>query len=71
MDVTLRSDNLTSVTVYRIGALGNFTEHSLQLKPGHYVIVGTRVGYRDVRRELNVAPGNAPPALLIQCVEPI
>ncbi len=71
IEVTLRSDNLTSVTVYRVGALGNFTQRALQLKPGHYVIVGTRSGYRDVRRELNVAPGDLAPALSIQCVDPI
>ncbi len=69
--VTLRSDNLTDVTVYRIGALGNFTQRALQLKPGRYVIVGTRSGYRDVRRELTVAPGNAPAPVSIQCVDPI
>ena len=71
IEVSLRSDNLTSVTVYRVGALGNFTQRALQLKPGRYVIVGTRSGYRDVRRELNVAPGDVPPALSIQCVDPI
>lgn len=71
VNVTLRSDNLTTVTVYRIGALGNFTERALQLKPGRYVVVGTRTGYRDVRRELNVAPGESVPALMIQCLEPI
>jgi len=69
--VTLRSDNLTAVTVYRVGELGNFTERALQLKPGRYVVVGTRSGYRDVRRELNVAPGAAPAVLSIQCVDPI
>ena len=71
IEVTLRSDNLTSVTVYRVGELGTFTQRALQLKPGRYVVVGTRSGYRDVRRELNVVPENAPPALLIQCVDPI
>jgi hypothetical protein len=71
VSVTLRSDNLTAVTVYRVGELGNFTERALQLKPGRYVVVGTRSGYRDVRRELNVAPGAAPAVLSIQCVDPI
>ena len=71
VNVTLRSDNVTAVTVYRVGPLGSFTQRALQLKPGRYVIVGTRTGYRDVRRELNVAPGAAGPELLIQCVEPI
>ena len=71
VSVTLRSDNLTTVTVYRLGELGSFTQRALQLKPGRYVVVGTRTGYRDVRRELNVLPGYAQPTLLIQCVEPI
>jgi tetratricopeptide (TPR) repeat protein len=71
ISVTLRSDNLTSITVYRVGELGNFTQRALQLKPGRYIVVGTRSGYRDVRRELNVSPGTAPPAVLIQCVDPI
>jgi IMP cyclohydrolase len=71
VNVVLRSDNLTTVTVYRVGARGNFAERALQLKPGRYVVVGTRNGYRDVRRELNVVPGNAAPVVVIQCVEPI
>lgn len=71
VNVTLRSDNLTMVTVYRVGQLGSFTQRALQLKPGRYVVVGSRAGYRDVRREFNVSPGAAEPALLIQCVEPI
>jgi hypothetical protein len=71
VNVVLRSDNLTTVTVYRVGALGNFAERAMQLKPGRYVVVGTRNGYRDVRRELNVVPGNAAPVVVIQCVEPI
>jgi len=71
VNVLLRSDNLTTVTVYRVGALGNFAERALQLKPGRYVVVGTRTGYRDVRRELNVVPGGAAPVVVIQCLEPI
>jgi len=71
VNVVLRSDNLTTVTVYRVGALGNFAERALQLKPGRYVVVGTRTGYRDVRRELNVVPGGVAPVVVIQCAEPI
>lgn len=71
ISVTLRSDNVTTVTVYRVGQLGSFAERVLQLKPGRYVVVGTRNGFRDVRQELNVAPGAAQSALLIQCVDPI
>ena len=71
VNVVLRSDNLTAVTVYRVGPLGKFAERALQLKPGRYVVVGTRTGYRDVRQELDVSPAGAGSALLIQCAEPI
>jgi eukaryotic-like serine/threonine-protein kinase len=71
INVTLRSDNLTTVTVYRVGPLGSFAERVLPLKPGRYVVVGTRDGFRDVRQELNVSPGIAQSALVIQCVDPI
>ncbi|MEM7220534.1 MAG: hypothetical protein AAF515_19390 [Pseudomonadota bacterium] len=58
--VTLRSDNRTQVTVYRVGALGTFARHELQLRPGTYTIVGSRAGCRDVRKEVLVKPGMAP-----------
>ena len=34
-------------------------------------VVGTRPGYRDVRRDLVVTPGGPPPAVNIRCEEPI
>ena len=67
--VALRSDGLTSVTVYKVGELGVFAERSLQLKPGHYVVAGSRSGYRDVRRELEVRPEPPDTPLTIQCTE--
>ncbi len=69
--VVLESDGLTEIAVRRVGLLGSFARHELQLKPGRYAIVGTRSGFRDVRRELMVAPGQAPPVLQIRCIEPI
>ncbi|HEX7013243.1 MAG TPA: protein kinase, partial [Steroidobacteraceae bacterium] len=55
--VALESDNLTSVTIYRVGQLGTFSQRSLELVPGTYTVVGTRPGYRDVRRQIQVLPG--------------
>ncbi|HEX7116417.1 MAG TPA: protein kinase, partial [Steroidobacter sp.] len=55
--VALESDNLTSVTIYRVGELGTFSQRSLELVPGTYTVVGTRPGYRDVRRQIQVLPG--------------
>lgn len=69
--VALESDNLTQVTIYRVGALGTFERRSLELVPGEYTIVGTRPGYRDVRRRLVVTPGTPPPPIVIRCEEKI
>jgi eukaryotic-like serine/threonine-protein kinase len=69
--VALQSDNLTQVTIYRVGALGTFAERSLTLAPGSYTVVGTRPGYRDVRREINVMPGGAPEPVIIRCEDRI
>jgi hypothetical protein len=69
--VALRSDNFTQVTIYRVGALGTFEQRSLQLAPGSYTVVGTRPGYRDVRREINVAPGSTLEPVVIRCEDRI
>lgn len=69
--VMLRSDNKTSVTLYRVGSLGSFKEHTLELKPGHYTLVGSRNGYRDVRTEFTLQPGGQAQTIVIQCDEKI
>jgi hypothetical protein len=69
--VVLASDNATEVQIYRIGKLGLFQHRDLELMPGRYTVVGTRQGYRDVRKELNVLPGAPPPELVVRCEEPI
>ena len=68
--VRLESDNLTRVTVYKVGALGAFEQHELKLRPGKYTVVGSRKGYRDVRRELVVVPGEES-TLVVRCEEKI
>jgi tetratricopeptide (TPR) repeat protein len=69
--VTLRSDNLTDVMVFRVGRLGLFEQFELQLKPGTYTVQGTRKGYRDVQRKLTVRPGQKIDPVMIRCEEPI
>lgn len=69
--VKLQSDATTQVTIYHVGRLGNFNEREIPLKPGRYTAVGTRAGYRDVRREFTVVPGEEPPVVVIQCAEKI
>jgi hypothetical protein len=69
--VALDSDNTTDVQIYRVGKLGAFDHRDVDLMPGRYTVVGTRSGYRDVRREINLLPGAPPPVLVIRCEEPI
>ncbi|MGQ0618449.1 MAG: hypothetical protein ACT4QA_00810 [Panacagrimonas sp.] len=65
----LRSDDQTDVTVYRVGPLGRFATHDLELKPGRYVAIGTRPGYRDVRREFEISAGSTRPVVEVRCEE--
>ena len=69
--VQFQSDNQTQVTLLRIAELGNFQSQSLSLKPGRYVAVGVREGFRDVRQEFVVGFGQTPDAVVVKCEEPI
>lgn len=71
VSVSLRSDNQTQVTIYRVGSLGTFEQRSLELVPGRYTLVGTRPGYRDVRRQIDVLPGASPEPIVIRCEDRI
>lgn len=71
MTLTLKSDGATDVVVYRVGRLGQFDTHQLQLLPGDYTIVGSRPGYRDVRKVISLRPGVSPSPLLVRCEEAI
>ena len=68
---TLESDRLTEVMVYKVGRLGTFERRDLDLRPGTYTVVGSRRGYRDVRRKLVIEPGVPPQPLAIRCEERI
>ena len=69
--VQLVSDNVTSVSIYKVGVLGAFTSRNLELRPGTYVAVGARPGYRDVRLEFRVAPEIEMQPVVVRCEEPI
>jgi tetratricopeptide (TPR) repeat protein len=71
LTVELRSDALTQVTVYRVGTIGTFTTTTIDLRPGNYTVIGSRNGYRDVRRTFTVIPGQAIEEIEVICVEPI
>jgi hypothetical protein len=69
--VQMISDNVTEVSVYKVGKLGRFMAHELNLRPGNYVAVGVRFGFRDVRLEFRVAPDIELQPIVVQCEEPI
>jgi tetratricopeptide (TPR) repeat protein len=71
LTVRLVSDNLTDVSIYKVGKLGSFDQHELSLRPGTYVAVGVRPGYRDVRLEFRVAPEIDMQPVVVRCEEPI
>lgn len=69
--VEVESDNLTSVVIYKVGDLGAFTSRTVELRPGTYVIVGTRDGYRDVRRSVLIVSDGSQAPIDVRCEEPI
>ncbi len=71
LTVRFVSDNATQVSIFRVGQLGTFTTQELQLRPGSYVAVGSRPGFRDVRLEFRVAPEIELEPIVVKCEERI
>ena len=69
--LALESDNATEVAIQRVGFLGTFDRRQVELKPGRYTVTGKRAGFRDVRRDITVAPGQSGQTIEIRCLEPI
>jgi eukaryotic-like serine/threonine-protein kinase len=68
--VSLVSDSNTQVAILSVGSFGSFEHRDVELKPGTYTVIGSRVGYRDVRREITVTPGGRQ-TVSVSCYEPI
>jgi tetratricopeptide (TPR) repeat protein len=71
LTVQLVSDNVTDVSIYKVGKLGSFERRQLDLRPGTYVAVGSRPGFRDVRLEFRVAPEVDLQPIVVRCEEAI
>ena len=67
----IESDGLTLVSVQRVGNFGSFTRRELSLKPGRYVAIGSRAGFRDVRQEFIVTPTSTDIVVTVKCTEAI
>ncbi|MEX0975550.1 MAG: protein kinase [Woeseia sp.] len=71
LTVQLVSDNATAVSIFRVGHLGTFASQEVTLRPGAYVALGSRPGFRDVRLEFRVAPEIEMSPIVIVCEERI
>jgi tetratricopeptide (TPR) repeat protein len=69
--VEITSDSSTQVFVATLGELGVFVRREVELPPGQYTVIGRREGFRDVRRELTIMPGQRRVSVSIQCTERI
>ena len=74
--VEFKSDAFTDVYLVKAGSkkirLGTFTQKKMALKPGRYVLSGSRLGYVDVRQEIDLQAGSTDIIkLVITCDTPI
>jgi len=71
VELLILSDNLTQVTIYKVGRLGSFEQKRLSLRPGKYTVTGSRQGYRDVLKVIELRPGMDGQSLNIKTEEQI
>ncbi len=71
ISITLKSDNLTDIVVFKVAKFGKFENKHLKLKPGKYTLVGSRPGYRDIRKVLLVTADMQEKVFSVQCEEQI
>lgn len=74
--VSFVSDNLTQVRLQKVGFkvkdLGLFQNKNLSLKPGRYIATGVRLGFQDVRQEIELKPrGEDVQTFVIKCDVPL
>jgi hypothetical protein len=69
--VRITSDNLTHIQVRGIGQVGIVREKTIRLKPGEYLIEGSRTGYKSKLVRATIAPNAEPLSLHVVCDEPV
>ncbi len=69
--ILLESDNETDITIYHVGKIGAFFSKKMNLKPGTYTVVGSKTGYRDVRKIITIGPDEKTHRFIVRCEEPI
>ena len=71
IQVVLTSNSNTDVTLFRVAKLGAFDKTAVSLKPGRYIVAGTRMGFRDVRVEFTVTDQGLDEPIRVSCNEAI
>lgn len=71
ISITLQSDNQTDIAIFRVGKFGKLEQRKVELKTGKYTIVGSRPGFRDVRKVLTVTADMPSKNIQIRCEEKI
>ncbi|MDB6045214.1 MAG: hypothetical protein JWM63_3765 [Gammaproteobacteria bacterium] len=69
--LSLVSDNATAIAIPSIGQFGTFAKRDIELKPGRYTVIGTREGFREVHRDITIAPGQENQTISVSCSDPI
>lgn len=70
VDITIRSDGKTYLTVLGVGHVGEHKEKVISLTPGNYILQAKREGYRNKRLEF-VVEANTPLVLQLICDDKI
>lgn len=71
VSITLQSDNQTDIVIFKVGKFGMFEQRKFELKIGKYTIVGSRPGYRDVRKVVTITSDMTNKSIQVRCDEPI
>lgn len=71
VDVTIRSDNQTHISVRGVGHVGTTESKTIQLTPGKYTFEGKRSGYKSKLKTVEVPLDQDSVSLTLICDEPI
>lgn len=71
VDVTVRSDNQTHISVRGVGHVGTTEAKTIQLTPGKYTFEGKRPGYKSKLKTVEVPLDQNSVTLTLICDEPI
>ena len=73
--ISLNSNQLTEVSLQKLGSkiiqLGQFSQKNLALKPGKYVVKGKRLGYQDVRTDIELYPSAEQTTFTVSCEQKV